>query len=311
MDAIERYLSTVLTPQLLALGVQTFPGVMEQVIADIRRRLHSALSHWNEALMRKTILLPGWEEGWFYAPDTAPPAIRALVVIAIRNSLLEDLGATSSSLFPVGGAAGPMRDRDVRPITEAAIKYFQTLPLPELRVAPLAKDEDIFGNLAAAYPHAWHVLLSLAGARQHRVQIPPCKAARPSLPKVTGTAHGTASALVASGIDPRFDAVLVEQLRLIQSGKMKILFSDSWRGFTRRPEKLYRILDFVLAYQGTVVTFNYLLTPRLACVRKQLVRISHTAQDAQWRLAHLEMRGLEREHWRALSEMGRALKEDA
>lgn len=92
---------------------------------------------------------------------------------------------------------------------------------------------------------------------------------------------------------------------------MKILFSDSWRGLTRHPEKLYRILDFVLAYQGTVVTFNYLLTSRLACERKQLARISHDPQEVQWRLEHLDMNGLERAHWRALYEMSKALKEEA
>jgi hypothetical protein len=71
--------------------------------------------------------LPGQEEGWYYAPDTAPLAIRALVVIAIRNSVLEEQGADISSLFPAGTA--PLkRDRDVRPITAAAIRGGHAAP---------------------------------------------------------------------------------------------------------------------------------------------------------------------------------------
>lgn len=45
MDAIDVYLDTILTPQLEHMGMQSFPGAIEAVVTDIRRRLQSVLLH--------------------------------------------------------------------------------------------------------------------------------------------------------------------------------------------------------------------------------------------------------------------------
>ena len=99
-DAIDKYLDTILIPQLEHLGVQSFPGAIEGVVTDIRLRLQSVLSRWHDLRTRNTLLLLGREEGAFYEPRSASLEIRAFVVVTIRNSLLEDLGIPGASLIP-------------------------------------------------------------------------------------------------------------------------------------------------------------------------------------------------------------------
>ena len=138
MDAIEVYFDTVLIPQLEHLGVRLFPGAVEAVVMDIRHRLQSVLSRWHDTPTRNTFLLLGREEGAFYEPRSASLEIRAFVVVTIRNSLLEDLGIPGASLIPadVPESEKPMQEADVQSITEAAIRYWQTIDLQGLQVLP-------------------------------------------------------------------------------------------------------------------------------------------------------------------------------
>jgi hypothetical protein len=140
MDAIDVYLDTILLPQLEDLGVQSFPGASEAVVTDIRCRLQSVLSRWQDKPTRNTLLFLGGEEGAFYEPRSASLEVRAFVVVTVRNSLLEDLGIPGASLVAadVPEAEKPMQGADVRPITEAAIKYWQTIDVQGLQVLPPA-----------------------------------------------------------------------------------------------------------------------------------------------------------------------------
>ena len=85
-ERIDGYLFGVLVPQLQHYEVE--PQGRDQIVADIDSRLHGILSRWHDEDWRDTILEMGREEGTFYLPKNTPLSIRALVVIAIRNSLL-------------------------------------------------------------------------------------------------------------------------------------------------------------------------------------------------------------------------------
>src|SRR5947207_337810 len=143
-DAIDVYLNTILSQQLQHLGVQSFPGVIEAVVTDIRLRLQSVLSCWQDLPTRKTLLFLGREEGAFYEPRSASLEVRAFVVVTVRNSLLEDLGIPGASLIPAGvpEEEKPMQETDVRPITEAAISYWQTIDVQRLHFLPPAAEDD-------------------------------------------------------------------------------------------------------------------------------------------------------------------------
>jgi hypothetical protein len=255
-------------------------------------------------------LLLGREEGAFYEPRSATLEIRAFVVVTIRNSLLEDLGIPGASLIPadIPESEKPMQEVDVRPITEAAIKYWQAIDVQSLRVLPPAAEDDPFGRLPKDAPHAWYVLSSLANARERTVTFAPCKAPRPSLPKATVEHDREEHTVVLSGITPEFDTLMVSSLRAIRNGRLKYLYSDSWKWLTRHPGKLYRTLDFALAHGGTVVTQNYLLTATTACRRRVFVRPAHTMDEfyAKFHDARL-LDGLELAHQGVLAYLSEEL----
>jgi hypothetical protein len=280
-DAIDVYLDTILTPQLEHMGVQTFPGAIEAVVTDIRLRLQSVLFRWHDLRTRNTLLLLGREEGAFYEPRSASLEVRAFVVVTVRNRLLEDLGIPGASLIPddVLEEEKPMQEADVRKITEAAISYWQTIDVQRLHVLLPAAEDDPFGRLPKDAPQAWHVLSSLANARERTVTFAPCQVPRPSLPKATVEHDPEERSVVLSGITPEFDTLMISSLRAIRNRSLKYLYSDSWKWFTRHPGKLYRALDFALAHGGTVVTQNYLLTATMACRRRVFVRPAHTVDE--------------------------------
>jgi hypothetical protein len=310
MDAIDMYLDTILLPQLEHLGVQSFSGAVEAVVTDIRRRLQSVLSRWQDLPTRNTLLLLGREEGAFYEPRSASLEVRAFVVVTVRNSLLEDLGIPGASLIPadVPAAEKPMQEADVRAITEAAIRYWQTIDVQSLRMVPPAAADDPFAHLRKDAPHAWHILSCLANGRERTVTFEPCRAPRPSLPKATVEHDPEARAVVLSGITPEFDTLMVSSLRAIRNGKLRYLYSDSWKWLTRHPGKLYRALDFALAHGGSVVTQNYLLTATMACTRRGFVRPAHTMGEfyAKLRDARL-LHGLEPPHRSVLASISEEL----
>ena len=309
-DAIDVYLNSILTPQLEHLGVQSIPGAIEAVVNDIRLRLQSVLSCWHDVQTRNTLLLLGREEGAFYEPRCASLEIRAFVVVTVRNSLLEDLGIPGASLIPadVPEEEKPMQEADVQPITEAAIRYWQTIDVQSLQVLPPAVEDDPFGHLPKDAPHAWHVLSTLANARERTVTFAPCKAPRPSLPKATVEHDPEERSVVLSGITPEFDTLMVSSLRSIRNGRLQYLYSDSWKWLTRHPGKLYRALDFALAHGGTVVTQNYLLTATMACRRRTFVRPAHTVDElyAKFHDARL-LDGLELVHQSVLADLSEGL----
>jgi len=172
-----------------------------------------------------------------------------------------------------------MQEADVRPITEAAISYWQTIEVQGLQVLPPAAEDDPFGHLRKDAPHAWHVLSSLANARARTVTFAPCQAPHPSLPKATVELDPEERAVVLSGITPEFDTLMGSSLRAMRNGRLQYWYSDSWKWLTRHPGKLYRALDFALAHGGTVVTQNYLLTATMACARRGFARLAQTVDE--------------------------------
>src|SRR4051794_21266183 len=92
MTMIQGYTEAVLLPQLRSLGLSKWER--EILVEDGSRRLESLLFHWGDQAFRRTILTLGTEEATFWEPQTANPEVRSLVAVTIRNSLIEDLGAS-------------------------------------------------------------------------------------------------------------------------------------------------------------------------------------------------------------------------
>ena len=90
-DPSDRYVTSILRPQPQTAGLNSRQQSI--VVSDARHRLNSLLTHWHDSPFRRTALLLGVEEASFYEPATVDLDIRSMVVVGVRNSLVEDLGA--------------------------------------------------------------------------------------------------------------------------------------------------------------------------------------------------------------------------
>lgn len=116
---IDQYINTVLKPTLKSL--KTPDDIIEIVSKDIKHRLSSVISVWSDIPFRNAILMMGKEEATFYEPVKRNILIRSLVVVAIRNSLLEDLHSYTTLSHFVN-----INDKEIVKITKNAIEFFST-----------------------------------------------------------------------------------------------------------------------------------------------------------------------------------------
>jgi hypothetical protein len=275
---------------------------LAQVCDDVRLRLASVLSRWADGPTRTHLLLVGQEEGQHYAPGSVPDDVRALVVVAVRNSLLEELCTSASRLVPAGESI--IGDEQLAAITGEAVHFWRHLPLAPTSASVGTPAGDPFGHLARAYPHAYHVLDALASSPAPIVRFAACTAPPPPLlDSPSGgsvPARGVPPLRVGSGWDPALDDDLLAALHGVHAGTLGGLVLPTWKHCTRNTDKLYRVLDYVLGHGGRVVTVNYLLTPTYACRRVPLLKPAHDS-----RAVGLQVRDrtrLQPEHAQALEE---------
>src|SRR5260370_20617350 len=247
---------------------------------------------------RDTILEIGLEEGTFFLPKHAPLSIRSVVVLAIRNSLLEDWHVEQK----YGGQGKKVDDIRMRWITAEAIRYFDACSLSALPNASVSHGNP-FADLEQKFPLAWHAFSQLAEARredqEQRKQSKaglvcevdlPSLASLPELPEditrvraIKVTIEGTQrlKTVVDSGINPHFDDRLLTLLAQFRNEKGMPFYSDSWKALTRNPTKLFFLVNWILAYQGIIITPNYLISPQVACIRTPLWRIAHLSSEGK------------------------------
>ena len=115
------------------------------VVDDVTQRLESLLSHWSDLPFRRTVLLLGSEEASFWEPQSASLDIRALVVVAVRNSLVTDLNASQAYTRELRSRQQLLPDERMPWLTAEAIKYFQAVNLDAVQLEPR---RDLFGFAA-------------------------------------------------------------------------------------------------------------------------------------------------------------------
>lgn len=303
MESIEAlasdYVSRHFSPRLLALGA--LAGQTQTACEDVEKRLVSVLRHWQEPDFTRPLLEIGWEEGCNYDPAEAGTLIKALVVIAVRNSLLEDMGSTRPFHPTFQAKPSPIiRDTDMRAITSEAISFFETadlcVPLNSLKES---SDWDIFGELPQRYPVTWNALreASRLDGGERRLRL--IDASPPDF-DLTAAASLTSGmkTVVTSGIDPRSDSTLINILNSVRTGETGLVFFPAFKWFTRHTEKLFRAFEFVLCSGAQIVTLNYCFSRDVICKRRFLLKPSHNMSEIADQLG--DKRGLCRRHRDAL-----------
>ncbi|WP_327067571.1 hypothetical protein [Kitasatospora sp. NBC_01302] len=215
------------------------------------------------------LITPFLEEVTQHRPINAPAWLRAAVVVVVRNSSLEELHALN----------GLLSNRDIAAITEAA-----TVPLRALLEAPAQPiGLNPLAGLDVRYPRAWACMAALsdlmAASHEGEINYESPHGPMPMLPrsdelvqvKESSAIKGVnrANAVVASAVDPRFDQALIGLMKQIQAGAAEVVPLSALSRLSRSSEKQFRVLEFLLAHNATVLTTNYLLSPGAVAVRER------------------------------------------
>ena len=295
---IEGYLQGCLGPQLAALGVD--PPASGIVVADVRGRLLAVLRHWKDVRFRRTILLPGLEEATYYEPLSAPLEVKALVVVAVRNSLIEDLGTERPFTRELVAPRPYLTDEQIPEITRAAIEYFQEVDLAGLDASGTpASRADPYEGLSEKYPRAWRAMAKLADPMLLEVRYQVMPGEPPALPSADDLIPRSPKGFdIRSGIDPRLTASMFETLSQVERQEIDIVFADSFKVVTRNPEKLHWVIEFVTGHGAALVTHNYYLAADYTARRRNLLRPVHVVPET--RLKFRDQSGLRERHLQAL-----------
>ena len=229
---VQAYLRHYLKPRLASYGLED--EQVDQVAEDIGHRLSSVVHRWNDPCFRDPILVLGEEEATFWRPEEVDLTTRSLVVVGVRNSLLEDLSSTpeAAKKFRLKGAILP--DAEMPKLTREAIRYFaeQDLRWGCQRVTAPSGLHDVFGDLPAQSPVTWRALTELAAVRDGELVLyarssraAPLPIGRPAELSL-GSREGPR---VLSGMAEQIEPELQRMLRLVRTGLYPGIFSDSSR----------------------------------------------------------------------------------
>ena len=219
---------------------------------------------------RDVLISPFAEEVAGYEPAASPLELKGAVAVIVRSSLLEQ-----------AHSHGPVEASGIRGITTAAAAPLSHF-LAARRRHPVPVTGNQFAGLADAYPRAWACLGAVAqawsadGRRPYRAPAAPVPA-RPVAEVEAPTASSREDAVVLSGIDTRFDQLLVEQMRdRAESGADAVLLTASLSRISRHLGKLMQTVVYLLAHDVPILTANYLLRPREVWVRRgELAPVDH------------------------------------
>lgn len=289
-NKIEEYLDVNLKEKLSTYNVSN--DIVRNIISDVKDRLYSILYRWNDGNFRKTILVLGNEEAINYLPKRNIE-IRSLVVIAIRNSLIEELSCDKNS-FGISGQV--IKDEDIPLITGDAINYFSQINLSEISKSIELTDNDVFGNLQNDFPATWQALFNLSDFSKLCVSYNPVKATELNLDaiRVIDLKNSKRFSVVMSGINPSFGDEEINILSLIKKGNINAFITDSLKSVTRNPNKLFQLIEFVLSCNAVFVTTNYYIENGYVEKRNGFLKPGHTIDEMKQN--YYNYKGLEKKH---------------
>ncbi|RGC33709.1 hypothetical protein DWX41_05930 [Hungatella hathewayi] len=282
---IQEYLNDLLGNQLREMKYR----YREQIVADIKNRMCSLLSKWDDEEYRRTILFVTDEEALFYEPYAAAE-VKEFVVAALRNSMLEVAASVNCTQFKM---QDPLSNEKIRQLTSDAIVYFRQCSFASLREEAQSMEfKDVYGQAIKKYPLAWDVLkktalmtgeiLEFAGADQTVSEYEDQKLDCRKYDKV-----------ICDGYSLEFDEYLEEALGNLISGHTEVFFVDSFKILTRNFEKVLHVLQIILENGRTFVTCNYYISNGYIEKRKEILRAAHSEKDVLKNLRN--MRGTQAE----------------
>jgi hypothetical protein len=264
------------------------------VAEDISLRAEAAARI--DAADLETMAAPFYEESFTHDPDDAPPWLKAITTLVIRNSQLEEMHAN-----------GPVDDGLITITTYGAGPLSHLISAQRRSPLPTDVTGDPFAGLPDEYPRAWACLKMLRTCLNTgggRIDYRPPRGPVPVLPDASEvveeepadnveTPSAEFTAVVFSAIDPRFDQHAFHMLERAVEHEGLIVGLSALSRLSRNSGKLHRVLEFLLAHQARVLTTNYLLTDKEVWARRgDLVK-----PDSEHMMKGLEdLRGLSGAH---------------
>lgn len=278
LEEVEYYLNEVLYNQIKNFKIEE--KYINEIIQSIRIRMYSMIKNWNDIKLRKALLLVTEEEGTFYEPN-ASKDIKCFVVATIRNSKIETIGSSNCKAM---GLDKYISDRDIKDITQNAIKYFKKQRLEELSVKIQKYDiDDFYGDIIKKYPMSWNAIMELANTKSKEVEFRGLEEKVKLNIEVTKgeiqTSEVNSEAIVEDGISSKYNEKLIEIMNAIENGKLNLFFTDSFKLVTRNFEKLLKTIEFVLQNDKIFITCNYMISNGYVAKRLDLLKATHTGLD--------------------------------
>jgi hypothetical protein len=212
---------------------------------------------------------------------------------------------------PTSGSGPPARTRTVskevhgtadRTRTPAVASHF----LAARRRLPVTVTDNLFADLADAYPRAWSCLSAVtlaygAGGGRWPYRVPATPVPELPLAEVDAPkAENHEDAVVLSGIDTRFDQLMVQRMQQAAENGDTVWLTASLSRISRNLGKLLRAMEYLLAHHVPILTANYLLRPHEVWVRRgELAPVDHKDPLAAWRVS----RGLSGVHRATVAEV--------
>ncbi len=282
MDVVKVFEEQLLKPFLYSYNIPK--SVVETISANIKTRLYSLLSIWNEKEYKHAILTIGLEEATYYEPIDAPIEIKALVVVTIRNSEFENLVSTDEAAMIYGFNKSPLPESAVKELTYRSIEYFTNISLETL-YNQVPNEDNIYFTLLEAYPMTGAALIHLGLWSNKGISYPKisldieCKREIIDFSKSHDNIVNDRGVFVESGIDPSFSVELLKMLEMIALSYQPLMFNDCFKSTTRNIEKLFKIIEYILDINGIYVTNNFLISNGFVSKRKELLKPMHTNED--------------------------------
>lgn len=295
------YIENLLAPRLKKLGAND--SQIELATADVRNRLASVLRHWSDNEFTRTLLEVGMEEASRYTPHDSDIVIRSLVVLAVRNSLIEDMATTRPFRKEFQSDRSPIiSDADMPILTQEAIQSLGSAHRQgAFQIFASASEADIFKTLQQKYPVTWnafHAISQIDGGEKH-IQSIDAPAPNLNLPDTGVTQNEAFHFVTSSGIDPRVDCGLAKLLRGVYDGPERNVFFPALKWLTRNTEKLFQVFEFILCRGSQIVTLNYCFSRTSICKRQYFVTPPHYTSEIAARLN--DTGGLCKQHREALN----------
>lgn len=304
INVVETYLEEVLHNGLEKLGIEE--KYIQIIKQDIKPKMYSLLYHWEDVTFRKAVLITGMEEGFFYEPD-ADIDVKNFVVVAIRNSYLEDIFSVNCKSL---GLDKPLDEILVRRITGEAIEYFKEIDFVKLseNINKL-EIEDFYGDIVKEFPLAWNSLIQLGNCIgkktayekktvQEKVMTQKLNAMCVALEN-SNESHKIKD--IKSGINQEISNQLINKLKDIIKEKNGVLYVDCFKMITRNFKQLLFVIEILLENECGLVTSNFLITDSYIGKREFLLRAAHTTNEVKEKLKNSQFfNGLSKTHRKIL-----------